>query len=1192
MSGIKKDPLLAKILEYAATFSGSDKLVVTIESFLLAIIDIANGQTDIDISTADSMRLFIPLRLRLASIDGRTLPKTRAMLAAYVAERAASDDLKADVVKFQDRLNFARREAAQFSLDKITAYDLLSCILDSPGDYLRDYFKKAVRADAIKAAEEYDKETRWYMAEDGDDSDMEEKPEEKPKKKPKQTKQAKENAEEPSVPKEAAVSEEPTDYEPIPETDPPEQGDDMKERVALLTENLKRVRDDLLNVVSGQNHAVNVLVSGCFRGELMAMTDKHRTRPRSTFLFAGPPGVGKTYLAETVAKEFGLPFQRFDMSGYADHETSVHDFKGTNYSYKNSGPGDVTSFVDKYPRCVLLFDEIEKANISVIHLFLQILDAGRLRDDYFAREVSFADAIIIFTTNAGKRLYEDAESYDLSGLSRKVILNELQSEVNPATGKPCFPAAICSRFASGNVVMFNHLSAPHLCEVAEREFMRRAKSFEDEVHIKVNVEKDVFAALMLAEGGAADARMIKNRAGAFYDGELFELCRMLGVNDGVKGLKELKSIEIGVDLPKKNKKIYGLFKDESEPEVLIFAPEQTFARCAAGEPRARLINAQSAAEAQRIVGERNISFVCIDFDQEGKKSSGILNIEDVESEARDFFWFLRENRPGIPVYILQKPDNAMNSEEKISYSGQGVRGTITLSDDTAAFDAEVARVCVALHQQESINRLARENKIVTFETSQRVINKGKTAKIQLFDFSMDVAVDAGDSKRVLSNVSKPNVRFDMVVGAEDAKKELRYFVDYLKNPRKYAAYGVGTPKGILLYGPPGTGKTMLAKAMAAESDATYIAVDGNSFLKKYVGEGPEKVHELFRTARKYAPAIVFVDEIDAIARERGSEDTTAGIDATLIAFLTEMDGFRNDPGKPVFVLAATNFDDGSKGAKRLDPALMRRFDRRLYIGLPDRKERIDYIRQQLKDRPMFRLSDEVIGNLAARSTGMSPAELENVIELALRTAVREGGKVTDAILDEAFETFNGGEKKQWSLSTLERVARHEAGHAFLCWQSGETPSYVTVVARSDRGGYMQHDDREDKPIYTRDELLALIRTSLGGRAAEIVYYGENDGLSTGVSGDLASATSLAQQLVCRYGMDEKFGLAVISDSEAANGEISVEVRKAVNAILAAEMKNAVDSIRANVGSIDALVEKLLSDNHLTGEQIKQILEAK
>lgn len=228
----------------------------------------------------------------------------------------------------------------------------------------------------------------------------------------------------------------------------------------------------------------------------------------------------------------------------------------------------------------------------------------------------------------------------------------------------------------------------------------------------------------------------------------------------------------------------------------------------------------------------------------------------------------------------------------MSFLRLGVCGFLTLSPSGDSFSQQVTQVAENLYQQHNIDELAKANRLLTFETSQNVSADGRHANITLFDYELTIANDAGDEKSVLRDVSKPNVSFDQIIGAEDAKRELYYFVEYLRNPKKYLGTGVSAPKGVLLYGPPGTGKTMLAKAMASASNITFIASEGNQFLKKYVGEGPEQVHALFRTARKYAPAILFVDEIDAIAKERdGGENSVVSSDV-LTAFLAEMDGFR------------------------------------------------------------------------------------------------------------------------------------------------------------------------------------------------------------------------------------------------------------------------------------------------------------
>ena len=1154
MNDMKNSDLLEKIIEYAKAYGGNGTSTLTAERYLISIIDVVSGTASIKVSDEDKRKLSAVLSNSFPEDQG--FVKIKKSLVDHIAEKKALSYM--DGLYIQQRIYQAKDEARKSGMGQLDPEVLLRWILNEPNDYIKsqitesgkgeteEALNKAALMDTILSA--FEKKHEELIAEEDEKKSKE------------------------------VTAEKKQDLNKGP-----------KQTVAMLTEKTKNIYNELVQSVFGQDNAVSVLTSGYFRAELLSLTDKKRTRPKATFLFAGPPGVGKTFLAEKAAEALKLPFQRFDMSEYSDKESNI-EFCGSDKVYKNGKEGNVTTFVEKNPKCVILFDEIEKAHINVIHLFLQILDAGRLRDNFTDKEISFTDAIMIFTTNAGKQLYGDSDSSDFSGVTRKVILKALQNDVNPETGISYFPAAICSRFASGNVVMFNYITAHNLREIAKKEVLRHSRNFEKEVGIKVVIDEPVFTALLFAEGGAADARTIRSRAELFFDDELFELFRLLNSDSVETGIENLEAIHIGVDLPTDNEEIYGLFNRKESFEVLVFAAKEYYDQCVEMSPETKFINACDIDSARKILHDHDISFVLVDIMFGISENKKYLNVEDVDSKARDFLWFVRENQSDIPIYLMQTPERELNVEEKKSFLSQGVRGVIAVSDNDE-FVSEIKSINEQLYQQKSMNILARANKLVSYETAQLIKNRGRTAEIKLFDFEMKVAVDAEDSKNILSNVSKPDVRFEQVIGAEDAKKELRYFVEYLKNPKKYIGTGVSTPKGVLLYGPPGTGKTMLAKAMASESDVTFITAEGNQFVNKFQGEGRDRVKKLFRVARKYAPSILFIDEIDAIAKERRGGDNSGDIEVTLTAFLTEMDGFKNDTTKPVFVLAATNFNVEPGTDKSLDPALMRRFDRRLYIDLPTKAERIRYIRMKLSEKTAIELSEDKIGSIAVRSTGMSLAELESVIELSLRTAIRDGNlKVTDEIFEEAFETFNSGEEKQWDAAQLERTARHEAGHAFICWQSGETPSYVTIVARGNHGGYMQHGDNEDKGMYTKDELLAKIRTSLGGRAAEIVYYGEKEGLSTGAGSDLVSATNTAQHIICTYGMDENFGLAVIDQNSARTGELSLKVREAVNKMLAEEMQNAVKLIEENKSAIDALVEHLLQENHLSGDAINDIFE--
>jgi len=248
------------------------------------------------------------------------------------------------------------------------------------------------------------------------------------------------------------------------------------------------------------------------------------------------------------------------------------------------------------------------------------------------------------------------------------------------------------------------------------------------------------------------------------------------------------------------------------------------------------------------------------------------------------------------------------------------------------------------------------------------------------------------------------------------------------------------------------------------------------------------------------------------------------------------------------------------------------------------------LRMMLKKNTTNTVSNEMIVRLASRSTGLSPANLAAVLELANRMAVKQNQPLDDAILDEAYELTRHGEKKDWGYEYLERVARHESGHVLLCYLGGNTPAYLTIVARGSHGGYMEHSGEDMGPLQTREQLIGRIRTSLGGRAAEIVYYGEKDGVSTGASGDLESATRVARAMLCNYGMDTEFGLAVLSPEEAQRGPMAEKVSHRVSEIIGAEMTQTIQIISENKARIDRLVSELMAKNKLTKEEIEELLK--
>ena len=921
------------------------------------------------------------------------------------AERKLSKILKSrketfmDSIMLQKLMNEAETMSKKLSRTEITADTVASCIIASPTHLISQLFQKNDVESASSASE-------------------------------------------PSAEEETAESLPDIPTEQMTEEQLEELRCQRLQKVASYVEKTKKITNFLLDRLCGQNNAISTFASGYFQSLMLDLTDRTRTTPRATFLFAGPPGVGKTFLAESAAEVLGLPYQRFDMSEYSDKEAALM-FCGSDTVYKNSAEGHLTSFVKEHPRCVLLFDEIEKCHTTVIHIFLQMLDAGRVKDNFTKQEVSFKDTILIFTTNAGRQAYENSEQENFASMPRKVILNALEKDINPLTGIPFFPPAICSRFATGNVVMFNKMNVGSLTTIVKRELDRNSYEVADNLNITVQISDEISTALLFAEGKGCDARTVKARAQSFFNSELFELFRIVDSESVPHKIEDIKQIHFTLDFPT-DETLHRVFAPEGKTNVLVFSSDKTLLNRAEDPCNCHFIYTDDLTVVEKQLVEQDIKFVLVDIECGTEENHhNYLSIKDVESLGKKLIKTMTEKYPSVPVYILQTKTHEYSPEERVSLLHQGVR------DIVGPYELDKLReIAMAIHQEKEMLAMTSRNNVLTFETAQILTETeaGLEAEIKIINLDTKTAVEAEDGDSLVSSLSRPDVKFSDVIGADDVKEELRYFSDYLKNPRKYAMSGLRTPRGVLLYGPPGTGKTLLAKALAGESETTFISAQGNQFLQPLVGLGSETVHKLFRTARKYAPSVIFIDEIDAIGSERTGMNLHGGED-TLTALLAEMDGFSTDPSKPVFVLAATNYDVSEKSKKRLDPALSRRFDRQMYVDLPTREERRRYLQMKFDANAVFDVSDQDADNLAARSVGKSLADLESVLELSMRSAFRMGSRVvTGKLLDDALETYNSGEKKKWSDEIMLRTARHEAGHTLICCHAGEKPSSAAACA--------------------------------------------------------------------------------------------------------------------------------------------------
>ena len=456
---------------------------------------------------------------------------------------------------------------------------------------------------------------------------------------------------------------------------------------------------------------------------------------------------------------------------------------------------------------------------------------------------------------------------------------------------------------------------------------------------------------------------------------------------------------------------------------------------------------------------------------------------------------------------------------------------------------------------------------------------------------------AGKSNAKIYVQSSQGIRFADVAGEDEAKENLQEIVNYLHDPSKYQEIGASMPKGILLVGPPGTGKTMLAKAVAGESQVPFFSISGSEFVEMFVGMGASKVRDLFSQAKEKAPCIVFIDEIDAIGQKRsgGQYGGNDEREQTLNQLLTEMDGFDDNSG--VIILAATNRPES------LDPALTRpgRFDRRVPVELPDLKGREEILKVHAKK---IKLAENVdFGTVARMASGASGAELANIVNEAALRAVRDGRRlVTQADLEESIETVIAGyQKKNAILTDKEKwiVSYHEIGHALVAArQTHSAPvQKITIIPRTSGAlGYTMQVEEGNHYLMSREEIENKIATFTGGRAAEEVVFGS---VTTGASNDIEQATKLARAMLTRYGMSDEFGMVALETvtnqylggdaSLACSPETQAKIDQLVVDLVERQHQKAVKILQDDRQKLDELAKFLHEKETITGQEFMQIL---
>lgn len=982
----------------------------------------------------------------------------------------------------------------------------------------------------------------------------------------------------------------------------------------------KRLREGLRARVKGQDMAVEKFVDGYIRYQLRG---KVPGKPAGLYLFAGPPGTGKTYLAETFVglkdmRDAGYRYKRFDMSAYGGGSSdSVSGLVGFERTWKSAQPGQLTDFVKKNPQCILLFDEIEKASPQVRFLFLSILEGAVLTDKYYNEQVSFEDAILIFTTNEGRDLYEDNREINLTALPDSAVMEGLQASK--------FAPELISRFLSGTIVMFNHLDYFNMSSIFENSVNTAAAQIcrnQKDFYFDLTYDDKLPKLYLLSKGDRIDARFVSANAQKTVEDYFLEAMEFMGKRYPGK-LKEVKKASVLVEVTETIRKYFEITE---KPRILLYAEGD--AGVYLGEtahlrsgflPEKGLEELGQIADCDRAEMEGNekepqksfqyflqncnwnsrsrrdkYDAILIDFCKASKN--------DKASEGYQCLRAAVEAKPNIPIILVDRG----TMEDKAPLLSLGVtdfvravpyepqhtdKGNLTgLALDRKELEAILGRQ----HFVEMARALVRKGKRLSGDVAYDYKEESGELNIRFIHLQEKEAAtedaEARQQNRKYLLAEKPQVRLKDIFGNELVKEAVKRCIDNIKNPDKYRAIGAKLMTGILMYGAPGMGKTMFAKAMAFESGADFISAVGADFLN---GDGVTKIEEMFQTARRKRPCILFIDEFDAISKDR-NDRITSGQENVLEKFLKEMDGLETD-NDGVYVVAATNYP-----LERLDNAVIRRFSARIPFPYPDMEERLRFLlhvleKKNLKDKVSKRTARTL--SLKMYGTLTNYSEIETFVEESIAEAVYKNESITERFLLNRIhnETDGPARQKKDPVNDI-ATAFHEAGHAVLRYHYGMELDYVTIVSRGTYGGYAMGQSK----YHTSQDLLDRICISFAGRIAEMIYAGKELGINIGAGSDLQKATYTAYEYVCRYGMDNR--IMVVPEMFAPQTgtypeDVLPESEKeaiwtSVNQILTQQWNVAIQHLKKYWVEVEALAYSLIYMQELVGEKAEEVIRHK
>ena len=934
-------------------------------------------------------------------------------------------------------------------------------------------------------------------------------------------------------------------------------GNNYIKKIAEINQLKLKLQEEIV----GQDHAIDVVIDALIKAN--TFNGEQENKPFLTCLFAGPTGSGKTFLAESVVKGLNMPYLSFSAPDYFADRTM----------------DKLISFVTDHPHGALIFNDFESFSPLFNSIVLNAYFTGGLYG------LSLKGLTVFFTTSGGRSIYGENTSFNFASLTSEEIIDSLRKEIDPKLKGPAFDDLILNILKNEHVAMFNHLDSFSSQLLLAVHLKNYAKSFMESTNINVDMNYFEFARFVLfSNSDEKDVKTLESKAEELFNEQVSFLATQSDEESKKPLIELVKNVSMSIDLENGEEEVKKLFENRTLEALFIAnkADYEVFSKLQI--PNLHLNFAANVKDLKEKI-DNGIDFILLDPTIGNKDRSGKLpvDIEDYNSVGMEIFNYINRYRNRTPLYLIS---NSENGHPYSSFHTLILRGAVDVvfysASDLKGLDHLLNALTVNYELGYDMDFLHREHLKLESNPSQEIKKDDKGVytlevsykKLKLRSGSI-ATFDAEELEQKDINL------FSDIVGNSIPKEILLKYGRYLSNTQEYLNSGLLPPKMILIHGGEQFGKTAIIKAFANEVRAKLVKLDCKKLLTTAVSleDFYSRIRSAFNNARRSSPCVLHIDNVEMLFPAAYNEI----IDKCLVIFKEEVEFTAKDIYHPVLVVA-----ERESGAS-LHPSLYELASRNISLEIPTAEELEEFITRYFEKKHVKSVSKKVIRNFAKRNFPTVFSELKRVLDFAINYA--QGQPLTDELLSESLDVYNEGDlsararREEDTYST----AYHEMGHYLLMRLFGSKPLFVTIVPRGQYGGYTMNEYDERAATYTKQWYLNRICISFGGRAAEVIAVGEEEGTNTGISGDIANATNCARNMIMYYAMGDKTLSAFNYYELNANSQIIYEQ---INDILKEQYERAIRLLNLNRANLDKLSKALMDKGSIIGDELEELVPDK